>query len=302
VGDTNPNSPEIGIVVDPTQRDRDPHKLWDPRRFAVATIEELEQGEACRAVEHAARLIVLDGDDRLVSRAVTAYQRRHSGRDEPLEFMPLETGRFHRIADEVGGPEPSERLASRVAEGEIREETSTARRRALRITSTARPAPIWGFSVGNGLFFRLFEMLQRSEGGGVAGLRSVVGQLADDWAGGTGQRFESVGARVSVDYTPRTDKLGYLIASGLEQTWLGLRGADGSRPGWQGSETAGELVKSVAGAAIPSFLGGTPGDAFDRIHVDGPGGFVVDGELFEASGPHVLQVAPGPQCKFVGLS
>ncbi len=302
MGDTSSRHPDVGVVVDPTVRGRDPRDAWDTRRLPVATIDELEQGTACRAVETDARLIVLDGDDRLVSRAVTAYQRRHRGRPAPLELLPLEVGRFCRVAREVGGPRPTDRFAERLAAGEIRSQTTAMHRRALRVTSSALPAPVWGFSAGSGLVYRLFEMLLRSEGGGFSGLRSVVAQFADGLAGGE-RRFDTVGARISVDYRPEGDDLGYLVASGLERSWLGLRAASDQRPGWQGSDSAGELVRAVAGAAtLPDFLGRTGGAEFRRIHIDGPGGFVVDGELYEPDAAHVLQIAPGPEWTFAGLS
>ena len=288
--------------MDPDQTGRDPVELWDHRRLPVATIEELEQGQASRAIERQAEVMVLDGDDRLVSRAVTAFRRRHRGRERPVRYLPLRTGRFDRIAAELGAPKPSRRLAKRMLDDPERFQESTTQRRALRVVTSARPAPVWGFSVGLGLFFRLFEILQRSEGQGLSGLRSAVGELARQVTGGEGRRFEAVGARVSVDYQAWAEQVGYLVASGLESSWLGLSLADRVEPRWEGSESAGGLVGKVAGsAALPGFLQGGAGRAFERIHVDGNEGFVVDGELYDPAEPHVLQVGPGHVCDFVDV-
>ncbi|MFB6374725.1 MAG: hypothetical protein ABEN55_16760 [Bradymonadaceae bacterium] len=289
--ETSPSDPDVGILIDTEQPGRDPRGLWDAGRFPVATIEELEGQRAPRAVESQARLIVLDGDDRLVSRALTVYQRHHRGREKPLEFLPLETGRFRRIAEEIGAPEPSARLADRLAGSSVRSEAETHPRRTLKVTSSSRPAPIWGLSVGVGLLFRLFEMLLRSEGAGLRGIRSAVTELARELTNQAGRRFEPVRARVTVDYQPWSDQLGYLMASGLRKSWLGVRLAEGDRPRWQGSESARGFIKKMAGAAaIPGFLRGAQAE-----------GFVVDGELYDTGGAHVLQIAPGPQIDFVTL-
>jgi len=302
VVEASPSNTDVGILIDPDHAERDPHEMWDAGRFPVATIEELEDQRACRAVESQARLIVLDGDDRLMTRALTVYRRHHRGREKPLDFLPLKTGRFRRIAEELGAPEPSARLADRLADGTVRSQTETHSRRALKVTSSAEAAPVWGFSVGSGLMFRLFEMLLRSEGAGLRGVRSAVTELARELTNRAGRRFEPVRARVTVDYESRTNQLGYLMASGLEQSWLGVRLADGDRPGWQASESARGFVTNMAGAAaIPGFLRGTRAEDFERIHIDNGGGFVVDGELYDPGVPQVLQIAPGPTIDFVTL-
>lgn len=300
--EASPSNPDVGILIDTDQRERDPREFWNTSQFPVATIAELEQQRACRAVESQARLIVLDGDDRLVSRALTAYRRHHRGRDKPLVFLPLATGRFRRVAEELGAPKPTASLADRLADGSVRQRAETESRRALKVTSSARTAPIWGFSVGVGLLFRIFEMLLRSEGAGIRGVRSAVTELARELTNQSGRRFEPVGARVTVDYESWTDQLGYLMASGLTESWLGVRLAQGDRAKWQGSDSAQGFVKKMAGAAaLPGFMQGARAEEFHRIHIDGGGGFVVDGELYDTGAPHVLQLAPGPRIAFATL-
>lgn len=295
-------SPDIAILVDPDQPGRDPMDAWDARELPIATIDELETGDACRAIESQARVIVLDGDDRLFSRAMTAFRRHHRGRERPLEFLPLQVGRFHRLADEVGAPKPTLRVRKRLARVGREGVETKRRRRTLRVTSSAYPAPIWGFSAGAGLFFRMFEILLRSDGRGLSGLGSVVSQIAREVTSGPEQRFEPLGARVAVDYEPWSERLGYLVASGLETSWLGIQIAEERSARWLGSETASGFVTKLAStAALPGFLQGTDAREFERIHVDGDGGFVVDGELYDPGEPHILQIAEGPYVEIVGM-
>lgn len=272
---------------------------WKSHHLPVEPVSHLEAGRASRTIENLGETIVLDGDDRLVARALTAYRRRHVGRDRPLRFVPLRTGSYHRIADEVGGPRPSERLARQLADGGIPGHWSRQTHPTLRLTTSARPAPLWGFSVGAGIVFRLFETVLRSEGEGLSGLGSMASRLARQIGGETGTTLESQGARVSVDYEPQSEQLDYLLATALSTTWLGLPGRTDGAPAWIGGTSGRQFLTRVAGsAALPSFLGGGGTAPFERLHVDGSEGFVVDGELYDPGEPHVLEVAEGRPVTF----
>jgi hypothetical protein len=296
---TTDKTPDIAVLTDP---EVDRGRLapdWSSHRLPVATIDELEEGRASRSHESLASVIVLDGDDRLVSRAVTIYRRQFRGRERPLRFLPLQTGRFTTVASAVGAPKSLPRMAERIAsDGSIG--WNETRIPALRVTSSARSAPLWGFSAGAGLFFRLFETYYRSAGGGIAGLGAAVGELLKGMTSGGGGRLEPVSARVTVDYEPWGDRLGYLLASTLDASWLGLPVEAASPMGWMAGESAQQLAKKLAGsAALPKFMQTSRAEQGRRIHVDSTGGFVVDGTLYDPGEPHVLQLRSEHRVTFV---
>lgn len=291
---------DVAVLIDPATRSGGASIDWDALHLPVAEIGALEEGRANRAAENLAGTIVLDGDDRLAARALTVYQRRQSVRERPVRFVPLQTGRFQRLAKSLGGPAPRKRLARLLAEEGVPEHWSEQRRRSLRVTTSARAAPLWGFNFGMGVVFDLFETLARTEGGGFSGWSSMGSKLVRQLASAETGRLEPEGARLSVDYEPRDEALGYLVASGLERTWMGISAAQGRAPGWSGGRATRSFLREVAGsAAVPRFLRGGGGDTFERIHVDGPGGFVLDGELYDPAEPHVVQVAVGPTVRFI---
>jgi len=273
---------------------------WSSMHVPVETVEQLEKGRASRTVEDLGETIVIDGDDRVVSRALTAYRRTYAGRERPVQLVPLRTGSVHRVADAVGGPRPSERLARQLAEAGAPDHWHSHDEPTLRVTTSARPAPLWGFSLGAGIVYRLFETVLRTEGEGLSGLGSMASRLARRFGEEANRDVAARGDRVSVDYEPLGDSVGYVVATALSSTWLGLSRGGTAGPVWWRGDSGREFVRNVASsAAIPGFLGGGSAETFGRLHIDGPGGFVLDGALFDPGEPHVLEVASGRDVTFL---
>jgi hypothetical protein len=145
----------------------------------------------------------------------------------------------------------------------------------------------------------LFETVLRSEGEGLSALGSMASRLMQQFGNGAEAILESHGSRVSVDYEPESEKLDYLLATALSSTWLGLPGRTDGSPVWFGGASGRQFLTRLAGsAALPSFLGGGGAEPFERIHIDGSNGFVVDGELYDPGEPHVLEVSKGRPVTF----
>ncbi len=101
---------------------------------------------------------------------------------------------------------------------------------------------------------------------------------------------------------PCAEQVGYVLASSLERSWLGLdmtRQKMGVRLGDSGKELLGEVARS---RALPRFVRPRGHvQAFERLHIDWSAGYVLDGELFEPARPYVVQVKQGPVAHFATL-
>jgi hypothetical protein len=256
---------------------------------AVVEAAAWESGEAGASVVGDRRPagVVIDGDDRLVSRVVTLLRRRH-GRDCEVPIQLVDTGTFGTMASAVDAASAT-RVRSMLSADETWLDRQRARLPLLRMTSSAEPAPIWGANFGAGAWFKFAEIVQR--GGGQVGnsLRSAARSALDAIGGGEVSRWRVDGARVTIDRKPWGEQVGHLLASSLQSSWLGLQPADGTSPGWIGDTTVSSLPGMLARSRVPGF-GGDDAHRFEHLHVNWNAGCVIDGRLVDAGKPHAVEL------------
>lgn len=243
--------------------------------------------------------VVIDGDDRTVGAVVTARVRQRSPGDTEVRFCPLRTDGFDTIASAVDGPEREPDVPGRLDERVGSNRWRATQLPSIRTTPSTEAASQYGFNFGAGAVFALFELRYRA-GDRFGGWRRTLGEWARKLVSSRGETlFEPETCRMTIDYEPRGETLGFLLASALETSWFGWS-FDADGPRWQGGESGSDFIREAARArTLPSFVRGESGHAFDRIHIDWTGGYVLDGELYDPDVPYVLQLAPGPQITFV---
>lgn len=258
-----------------------------------------QQDELVDCFEGEPAPIVIDGDDRLVSTIITAYRRWQTPGTPEGRFCPIHTDAFATIASDVGAPERQPGLPARLADRAAGERWSMTTRESIRVTPSTEPASQYGFTFGAGLWFALFEMQYRT-GTRSTGWGRALGEWAKELLSSDGEsRFQPETGRVSIDYEPWGETLGYALISGLETTWFG-ESFGGDSLQWRAGESGRTFVReATTSRAMPSFFREGTGESFDRIHLDWTGGYVLDGELYDPDVPYVLQLAPGPEITFV---
>ncbi|MBA2663851.1 MAG: hypothetical protein H0U74_16300 [Bradymonadaceae bacterium] len=276
--------------------------LWSGLPNVLVGADEPLAQSLERLLAQRPHFVIVHGDDRLVSRALTAYhtQLRHKG--YPLRLMPLAVGELQFVSRAIDEDLSPRRVARVLHEHRASEDFASRMLSCLKISSSMEAAAQYGFSFGAGWLFAAFEAYHRSGRSGRTNLAATAAHLTRDWVrSGEVPGRQGSAARVSVDYKSRSDASGYVLASTLEQSWFGTSTVRTDGPALVLGESALELVKR---AALPRAVQRVrpkvqQSEAFERVHLDGFPGFVLDGELYEPAHANVVQVAAGPRVHFV---
>lgn len=291
----------LGVLTDRRTYGTDYAELFAGPQFDVVDVGTAGSAHAVsHLLDHGVETVVIAGDDRLVGEAVTARLRRLRQRSEPLCFVVADgVGPFSAVADELGVPALDAGFVERLADVAGRDAWSRRQLDTLKVSASDTPAARLGFAVGAGVFYTLLEARHRA---GRSGVGRTLGQFAREMLTGAAT-LEPTPARVTVDRKPAADQLGYLIASTLGRSWLGLPMRGQSDPvALRLGQAPGDLAAKVARSrALPGFLRGDDGDVrpFEVVHIDWSGGYVVDGELYSPKGAYLLQIEPGPPADFL---
>lgn len=297
------NDPKIGVIADRKALSDFDQTVWADGVYVPAAPDEPRLETMRRMLDQKVDVIAVAGGDRLIADILSVHRRHFRTHPTPLRLFAFDTGQLTTVADHLGAPAMTAKSFRRL-EGALRDGRLNRRLvPTLKVSSSASPAARLGFSFGAGLFYRLFEAYHRAGSSGVGTLVSTVRQFGRDMLVDAGKTFEPVRARVAIDGRPQAEAIGYLLASSLDVSWLGLGFLEDRKLSFRIGQTGGELVRTVAKTrATPKFLRSPTGaEAFDRIHIDFSGGYVLDGELFEPSKPYVVQVEQGPVAHFVNL-
>lgn len=294
--------PKVGVVADP-----DALANFDESVFAdgiysrQAPDESLEQGLE-RFLDDECDVVAVIGGDALVGELLGVYRRRLHRHATPLRLFALQAGAQSVLGRALDAPELSpkafRKLKSALLDGRLNRRLVPT----LKVSSSARPAADYGFSFGAGLFYKLFEAYHRAGPSAMGAVAGTLGRIARDMFA-EGASLQPTPARISVDRRPVGESVGYLLASSLETSWLGLSLLSERGSSYRTGASGRQLLKEVAKSrALPRFLDtGAGAKSFDTIHIDWSGGYVLDGELFEPAHPYVIQLAEGPLAHFVTL-
>lgn len=287
------------VLVDDTVREGRGGVDWSSTPWSSVQVRDLSLvGRLDRHVSETTELVVVDGDDRLVHRALTAGRQLSPALRRGLRWAPLRGGEFDRIARDLGAPRPS--AAERAVEAWLdRRSPPVVERPAIRVEASSIDHSLVGLTVGGGACYTFLEA--RHRGGGLGDLGRTLGEFARGLtsSGRNGPGEDSL--RFSVDYRPRAEALGYLLASGLRTSWFGIELGDADGARMLAGEQTGELVSRLArDRALPSLTRGS-GERFDRIHLDWSGDFAVDGELYSPASPYALEIAQDHSVPFADL-
>lgn len=236
------------------------------------------------------RGFVIYGGDDLVGRVVTAYWRRSELGVHPLNLWPLDVGEAYVACQ--GGKSMTPKQAVRAGEKAGGDSSNWVRHRVgtLKVTSSTEKAAWYGFTFGAGWVYRVMETRTRARGGGAGQFVTAFGRLATETLreddGGP------IALRVAIDHEPTDDEGGSMMASTLERTYFGY-GVDGGGAGLWDQLPASVLMRR---AMTPELLDAASqgGRAFESVHLDTPGGWLLDGRLHGGDESGVVQVVPGP--------
>lgn len=278
---------ELAVLADTLHLEQ-ARTLWsdsdlDPIEWPEEPAEGIEQLR--HLLDTGARRLVLFGGDDLVGRVVTTYQRRDDLGAYPLQLWPLKM-RGSYVAGHLDAPVAPKKAVKLMEKGI--DDWRRSRVRTLKVTASTQQAAWYGFWFGAGWVYEVAEARRRARGGATH-LVSALGRLASETLADTQQ--SAVAARVSVDYEPVERPGESLVASTLKKTPFGVGAGQENALLWQG------LSKRdlVSGAVTPGRLGGGgEGSEFEAVHLDSPGGWLLDGRLQGGEESSVLQIAPGP--------
>jgi hypothetical protein len=308
------HDPRIGVIVDRRTLSDFDETVWSDGIYVPAAPDEPKVATIGRMLDQKVDVIAVAGGDRLIADVLSVHRRHFRHHPTQLRLFAFDTGQLNEVASHLDAPPLAAKSFRRLERAVIDAALNRRLLPTLKVTSSAKPAARVGFSFGAGLFYRLFEAYHRggwsatgTKGSGVtsrvSSLVSSVGQLGKDMLVDAGRSFEPIRARVAIDGRPRSEEIGYLLASSLDTSWLGLSLLEERELSFRMGQSGGDLARQVAKArALPRFMQkARVAEAFDRIHVDFSGGYVLDGELFEPSKPYVVQVEAGPVAHFVTL-
>ncbi|MFU8807379.1 MAG: hypothetical protein ACNA8W_26455, partial [Bradymonadaceae bacterium] len=245
-------------------------------------------------------VVVIDGDDRFLSRILTAYlgDLRHCSR--PLRLLALGEESLTTVADATSGGLDRKR-ARRYLRNLAADRWQTSTLASLRITSSAEPSARSGFTFGAGWWYTAFEAYYRSGRADGAGLGKAALRLAQESLEGVASAPAGNDARLTINAVPYTNPWSHLMATTLSRSWFGLEGSQRSEPAmWLGERNAELIRQLMASRSVPYFSDRHwRAVNFERSHLDGLPGYVLDGELHMASHPQVIQVCQGPRVYFM---
>lgn len=287
------------VLVDDTVREDRGGPDWSATPWTSIQVTDLSLvGRLERHVGEGTELVVLDGDDRLVHRALTAGRQLSPELARGLRWAPLRRGRFDRIARDLGAPRPGE-ARDAVETWLERESPSVVERPSLRVDASSLEHSLVGLTVGGGACYTIVEALHR--GGGLGELGRTLGEFVRGMASSARGGPSDEAVRLSVDYSPRGEEMGYLLASGLRTSWFGVALGGEQEAKMVAGEQPGELASRLARErALPSLTSGA-GESFGRIHLDWSGDLAVDGELYSPDSPYALEIAQGGAVPFADL-
>lgn len=285
------NSTELVVVANDTRLE-EANQIWEGSLAGVAEWPD-EPSEGSRLLEQlyaeGARRFAIFGDDELVGKVVTAYRRRPSLGEQPLDVWALDVGEARVAGQGRKQWEPSA-AARRFARGVDRWERTKVG--TIKVSASVEPAAWYGFSFGTGWVYRAFEARIRARGG-VGNFATAFGRLATDTVS---EDERPVARRVTVDYRP-VDDGGSMVASTLADSYFGL-GSDGDRAAvWKGIAASGLMRQAMTPGVLER--GEAEAKTFEAIHLDSPDGWVLDGRLYGSDKPGVVQVVPGPTIDLV---
>lgn len=247
--------------------------------------------------------VIVDGDDRFLGRIVTSYLGNLHHRSRPLRLLPLADYGLSTVADAITGGLERREVLKRLARLDERrwENVSVS---TLKITASSRASADYGFSFGAGWWYTAFEAYHRSGRADGTPLGKAMFKWGQDLVSHP-PRAGGDGWRLSVDYRPQPEGWTHLQATTLAQSWLGLAGL--SAPGGQSAPTlrigekGADLLREwvTPRALTKTFVAPVEGTSFERVHLDGASGYVIDGELYGAGAGQVLELARGPRIFFM---
>ncbi len=255
-------------------------------------------------------VLVVYGSDRLVSRVLTAYhtQLRHYG--YPLRLLPLAVGDLQFVARAAGVQQTPAQIVKALRAKKSIQDWPRVALSCVKISSSMESAAQYGFSFGAGWPYTAFDAYERKSGttpgGQGVSIAVAAALMAKDWARSGarlgGSENSKVKNRVSVDYKARGESVGYVMASTLEQSWFGRTATHGHQTSLVMGDSPVELLKRAAASRTVERVRRRQqsGEGFDRAHLDGFEGYVLDGILFKPEHPFGVQVSQGPQVHFVG--
>jgi hypothetical protein len=224
-----------------------------------------------------ADLVVIHGDDGLVSRVLSNWYRDRSRRSASVVFAAAPVG-DSAVAHALGAVRLG-KWGKALRKAAERNTVSSKPLAALSVSDCGLPFRRVAFSVGFGRF-------------ATAGFGSVA-ELAEQAL--EGDRTEPF--RWVVDGQPQ-EEAGYLVISSLPAVFGGLAMGDG--PTFRaGRSLAGLLPQTTRlGRVVSRATGAGAAREFDRIHIDGATGYLLDGIALTVDRPGVVEVRPGPRPAF----
>ena len=302
MADTSGHKTEVGILAHVSEANALGDATWPSDQVAVETCEEGVTGPLGRLLEREPDVVIVAGGDRLVGRVVEAYQRRHELRTHPLRIYAAESEGPSRLADQLGNSRLGSRLVRKLLAKTGRTELTPERIPSMKVTVSSRPAALYGFNLGAGVFYQLFEAYARASGTRTARVTGTIARLGRDTLLEAGANLEPISAKIAVDHRPEAERIGYLLASTLESSWLGLKMGGIETLGLRMGESGAKLARQVASSnTLPDFVRGDAGRTIETIDIDWSSPFVLDGELVEPGRSHVLHVERGPMVHCVQL-
>ncbi|MFB6262135.1 MAG: hypothetical protein ABEL76_00730 [Bradymonadaceae bacterium] len=272
---------------------------WRDTELETRRLDD-ESPEDLRGLFSRYETVVVDAADPTVSRVATAFGRMNQAGGTVPTLCPLDGPGMRTVASWLGATEVSEEVVGRLCgSSDLRAIGRGEQLPTLRVTPSVEEAPLYGCTFGGGLLYTAFEAYRRGTGAGFSGLRSAVTEVAGELAESSAGGGES--GRMTVDYEPEAEQIGFALASSLPRTWLGLSLGDRGKPTYMAGREGGEsLRKLLRAGALPSSVH-AEGRSFGCLHLDWSGGYVLDGRLRRPDRAYVLEVAAGPSLDAVAI-
>ncbi len=272
--------PNDALVLVEPEHERSAPGLWHSEdRRVVGTDAEI--AEALR--EFGGSNVVLHGSDALVSRALSNWYADRELRVRDVTWTAVPVDESASVANTLFDGRLgsfSKRWRKAASSGGLK----SAPLQTMVVVDSGLPFRRVGFSVG-------FGTLRHASVRSLAGLAE---QLVDDSTGP--DRFRWV-----VDGSPQRE-VGFLLASTLPK----VGGTVGMGKGCtyrSGSSVAALFPQATkVGRIVARATGAGRAEAFDRIHIDGASGYLLDGVALTVEGAGVIELRSGPRPQFSRVS
>lgn len=252
----------------------------DPERDADAITKLLDQ---------AVDVAIVVGDDRTFARAATARLEHNRGRAERLDFGIIAAGDTVTVATAIDAPTMSRKALQKFRTALDRDRTRRISVPTLRVVDATRSAATLAFGFGMGLPVDYFRELERTSMSGRVGTTVSLTRMARERRGSE----SLVEADVFIDWEPRAEHFGYLLATLLHETWfdVGMGKGATARLGRSVLDVVG--ARSRVGRLVQRAAGSGP-ETFQRIHIDTNSSYVVDGAVVDIVKPRTVAITEGP--------